>query len=123
MLGFAPIAFGPLSSLPQQVLYPYKLTNVSYIYELAVGVSPVTITTPALPSGSVVYAIRAGLGLANIYPDLVQNQSSIYGVITYVFDKPATTFKTNIVVVKEPYNVVTDIVLDKFIKNNVLILG
>lgn len=123
MLGFAPIASVPLSGLPGLNLYPYTLTNSSYLYDLSVGVSPVTIDVLTVESTSQVYNIVADLGLINIYPDPVVNQNNVYGVVTFVFDKAATVFKTNIVVTQQPYNVVVNSITDKFIKINAFILN
>lgn len=123
MLGFAPIASVPLSALPGLNLYPYTLTNSSYLYDLSVGISPVTIDVLTVESTSQVYNIVAGLGLINIYPDPVVNQNNVYGVVTFVFDKAATVFKTNIVVTQQPYNVVVNSITDKFIKINAFILN
>ena len=122
MLGFAPIASVPLSALSQQVVYPFTLTNINYLYNLSIGVGPVSISVPTIPSASTVYEITAGLGLIFLYPDFIQNVNIVYGAATYVFDRPPTTFKTNIVTVKEPYNIIVNAKTDKFIKTSVLII-
>lgn len=122
MLGFAPIASVPLSTLPGINLYPYTLENTSYLYSLVFTTGPVSISVSTVDSTSTLYEIRAGLGFVTIYPDSIINSNNVYGVITYVFDKPATIFKTNIVTIKEPYNVVVNTTADKFIKTNALLL-
>lgn len=123
MLGFAPIASGPLSALPGINLYPYTLTNTNYIYDLVVGVSPVTIDVTTIASSNVIYQVIAGLGFVSIYPETIVNSNNVYGVITFVFDKATTVFKTNIVIVKEPYNVVVSTPTNKFIKIDAFLLN
>lgn len=122
MLGFAPIASVPLSALPGLNLYPFTLTNTSYLYDITIGVGNVDVYVSPVTSTSTLYNITIGLGFINIYPDTFVNSNNVYGVITFVFDKPATVFKTNIIVLKQPYNVVTSNPVDKFIKTNAFLL-